>query len=53
MEDSEGSKKLVLKLFVPLHFDVFAIQSDLLARSIASALDSFIVGSLLQLLCME
>ncbi len=53
MEDSEGSKKLALELLVPLRFDVFAIQPDLLARSIAMALYSFVMGSFLQLLYME
>ncbi len=53
MENSEGSKKFGLKLFVPLHFDVFAIQLDLLARSIATALYSFVIGSFLQFLCMK
>ncbi len=53
MEDSEGSKKLALELFIPLCFDVFAIQLDILARSIAMALYSFVIGSFLQLLCIE
>ncbi len=53
MEDSERSKKLALELLVPLRLDVFAIQPDLLARSIATALYSLIMGSFLQLLCME
>ncbi len=53
MEDSEGSKKLVLKLLVPLRFDVLAVQPDLLSRSIAVALNSFVMGSFLQLLCVE
>ncbi len=38
MDDLEGSKELALKLLVPLRFDVFAIQPDLLALSIATAL---------------
>ena len=53
MEDLEGSKKLVLELFVLLRVDIFAIQLDLFGQSIPSALDFFIMGSLLQLLCME
>ncbi len=53
MEDSEGSKKLALELLVPLRFDVPAVQQDLLARSIASALNSLVMGSFLQLLCVE
>ncbi len=47
MEDSEGSKKLALELLVSLRFDVSAVQPDLLARSIASALDSLVMGSFL------
>ncbi len=50
MEDLEGSKKLAFELLVPLRFDVSAIQLDLLARSIASALNSLVMGSFLQLL---
>ncbi len=53
MEDSEGSKKLTLELLVSLHFDVLAIQPDLLARSIAAAFNSLVMGSFLQLLCVE
>ncbi len=53
MEDSEGSKKLVLELLVPFCFDVLTVQLDLLARSIAAALNSLIMDSFLQLLCME
>ncbi len=53
MEDSEGSKKLALELFVPLHFDVLAVQLDFLARSIAATLNSLVMGSFLQLLCVE
>ncbi len=53
MEDSEGSKKLALELLVPLCFDVPAVQLDLLARSVASALNSLVMGSFLQLLCVE
>ncbi len=52
MEDLEGSKKLALEIFIPFYFDVFAIQPDLLARSVATALNSFSMGLLLQLLCM-
>ena len=49
MEDIKGAEKLILKLSVSLRFDsdVFIIQLDFLARSIATALYTFIVGSLL------
>ncbi len=47
MEDSEGSKKLALEVFVLLCLDVFAIQPDLLARSVATALYSLVMGSFL------
>ncbi len=40
-------QKLVFELLVPLCFDVSAVQPDLLARSIASALDSLVMGSFL------
>ncbi len=53
IEDLAGSKKLALELLVPLQFDVFAIQPDILAQSIVMALYSLIIDSLLQLLCME
>ncbi len=53
MEDSEGCKKLALELLVPLRFDVLAVQLNLLPRSIAAALNSLIMGSFLQLLCVE
>ncbi len=53
MEDSEGSKKLALELLVPHRFDVLAVQPDLLAQSIATALNSLVMGSFLQLLCVE
>ncbi len=53
MEDLERSKKFALELFVFLCFDVFAIQPDLLAWSVALALYSFIMDSLLQFLCIE
>ncbi len=53
MEDSEGSKELALKLLVPLRFDVLVVQPDLLARSVATALYSLVMGSFLQLLCVE
>ncbi len=53
MEDSEGSKKHVLKLLVPLCFDVFTIQLDFLTQSVATTLYSLIMGFFLQLLCME
>ncbi len=47
MENLEESKKLTLKLLIPLCFDVFVIQLNLLAQSIATALYSFVIGSLL------
>ncbi len=53
IEDSEGSKKFALKFLVPLRLDVFAIQPDLLAGNVARALYSLVIGSFLQLLCME
>ncbi len=53
MEDSKGSKILAVELLVPLCFDVSAVQPDLLARSVALALNSLVIGSFLQLLCVE
>ena len=53
MEDSERFKKFAFELFVSLCFDVFAIQPDLLARSIATVFYSFVMGFFLQLLCIE
>ncbi len=53
MEDLEGSKKLALDLHGLLRFDVFVIQPDLLAQSIAVALYSLVMSFLLQLLCVE
>ncbi len=53
MKDLEGSKKLALELFVPLCFDVFAIQLDFLAWNVATALNSLIRGFFLQLLYVE
>ncbi len=53
MEDSEGSKKFALELVIPLCLNVLAIQPDLLARSVATALHSLVMGSFLQLLCVE
>ncbi len=44
MEDLEGSKKFAFELLVPLCLDVFVIQPDLLARSIATALYSLVIG---------
>ncbi len=40
-------KKFALKLVVPFCFDVFAIQPDFLTWSIATALYSLVMGSLL------
>ncbi len=53
MKDSEGSKKFAFELLVPLRLDVFAIQPDLLTRSVVTALYSIVMGFLLQLLCVE
>ncbi len=53
MKDLERSKKLALKLFVPFCFDVFAIQPDFLAWSIATAFYFLIMGFLLQFLYIE
>ncbi len=53
MEDLEGSKKLTLKLFVPLRLDVFAIQLDFLVQSIATALYTLIMGFFLQFLYIK
>ncbi len=53
MEDSEEFKVLALEIFVPLHFDIFAIQLDLLAQSIATAFYFLVMGAFLQLLCIE
>ncbi len=53
MKDLEESKKLALELYVPLRFDVLAVQPDLLAQSIAAALNSLVMSSFLQLLCVE
>ncbi len=53
MKDLERSKKLTLKLLIPLCLDIFTIYLDLLTRSIAAALYSFVMGTLLQFLCME
>ncbi len=53
MEDLEGSKKLAFKLFVPLCFNIFAIQPDFFDWSIAKAFYSLVMGFLLQLLYME
>ena len=44
MKDLEGSKKFVFKLLIPLSFDVFAIQPDILARSIVTAFYFFLIG---------
>ncbi len=53
MEDLEGSKKFALKLLVPFCLDVLAVQPDLLSWSVAMALHSLVMGSFLQLLCVE
>ena len=50
MEHLERPKELYLQLAVPLGFDKFTIQPNLLARSVALRLDSLIVGSFLQFL---
>ncbi len=53
MKDSEGSKKFALELLVPLCLNVLAVQPDFLAGSVATTLHSLIIGSFLQLLCVE
>ncbi len=53
MEDLKKSKKLVLELFILHCFDVFAIQLDFLAQSVAMALYFLVMGFFLQFLCME
>ena len=53
MEDLEGSKKLIFEFFVPLCFDIFAIQPDFLVQSVATAFYSFVISSLLQLLYIK
>ena len=53
MEDLERSKKFAFELFVLFCFDVFAIQPDFFAWSIATVLYSFVMGSFLQFLYME
>ncbi len=53
MEDLEGSKKLAFELLIPLRVDIFAIQPDLFARSVATAFYSLVISSPLQLLYIE
>ncbi len=53
MKDSKGSKKLTFELFVLLCLDVFAIQPDLLAQSVPTALYSLVICFFLQLLYVE
>ena len=53
MEDLEGSKKFAFELFVSLCFDIFAIQPDFLAQSIATVLYSFVMSFFLQFLYLE
>ncbi len=53
MEDSERSKELALKLLIPHCFDVLAVQADLLAQSVSTALHSLVMASFLQLLYVE
>ena len=45
-------EKLGFQLAIPLSFEVFATQLDLVAQSIALKLDSLIMGSLLKFLGM-
>ena len=53
MKDLEGSRKFAFELLVFLYFNVFTIHPDFLAQNIAIALYFFVIGSLLQLLCIE
>ena len=46
------TKELGFQLAIPLSFEVFAIQPNLITRCIASGLDSFIIAPFLKLLCM-
>ena len=53
MEDLEGFKKVALKFLIPVYFDVLVIQPDLLIRSIATSLYSFVMGFFLQFLYIK
>ena len=44
MENLKQSKKLIFKLFILFCFNIYAIQPDFLAQSVATALYSIIVG---------
>ena len=50
VKHSKKTEKLGFLLAIPLGFEVFAIQPDLVAWGKASWLDIFIVGSLLKFL---
>ncbi len=53
MEDLERSEKLILKLFIPLYFDIITIIPDFLTQNVATSLYALIVGFLLQLLYLK
>ena len=50
MEDSERPKKLCFRLPVAFGLDIFAIQSNFLARGVAPRFDSLIMSSFLKFL---
>ena len=50
MKYSKKAKKLGFQLVIPLSFEVFATQPDLVDRDIALRLDFLIVSSLLKFL---
>ena len=50
VQNSKKPKKLRLQLPIAFGFDIFAIQPNLLAKSVTSRLSSFIVGLFLQFL---
>ncbi len=53
MKDLKRAKKLIFKFLVLLYFDVFAMQPDFLAQSVAMAFYSLVVSFHLQFLYME
>ena len=50
VQNSKRPKELCLQLLIAFGFDIFAVQPNLLARSITFRLSSFIVGSFFQFL---
>ena len=50
VQNSKRPKELRLQLPIAFGFDIFAIQPNLLARSVTSRLGFFIVGLFLQFL---